>query len=158
MANRVDIQYVRFYTDGSAAKKIAPVAPVKKVQPAPHARKAKRKVIRIDPVAIFSIAVCAALLICISIGLTSLKTAQQENARMAQYVQQLTQENETLAQQYAAGYDLNEIEKTALALGMVPIGQANHQSVQLQAQEAAAQPHAPSLWESILGFFANLFA
>ena len=154
MASRVDVQYIRFYTDGNAAKKIAPVLPEKKPQRMPRVYKVKRKVVRIDPVAVLSIGVCIALFISLAVGVGKFRAAKAENARMAQYVQQLTQENEALSQTYAAGYDLQEIEKTAQALGMVSASQANYQSATVMT--AAADQQAPAtFWESFLAFFAN---
>lgn len=157
MASRVDVQYIRFYTDGNAAKKIAPVLPEKKPQRMPRAHKVKRKIVRIDPVAVLSIGVCIALFISLGVGVGKFRSAKAENARMAQYVQQLTQENEALSQTYAAGYDLQEIEKTAQVLGMVPASQAKQQSATVAAAtEDNRTP--PTFWESFLAFFANIFA
>ena len=69
MASRVDIQYIQFYTEGSAAKKIATPLPKKRVAEKPAAKRAKRKVIRIDPIAILSLTVCLALAITLGLGI-----------------------------------------------------------------------------------------
>ena len=158
MASRVDIQYVQFYTEGSAAKKIATPLPKKRVAQKPVARRAKRKVIRIDPVAILSLAVCLALAITLGLGIGKVQQAKQDNARMAAYVESLTQKSETLAQEYAAGYDLHEIEKTALALGMVHNDQASHRGVSIQVEtETSVQPQM-NFWQNLVTFFTNIFA
>ena len=69
MANSVEIQYVQFYTEGSAAKKIATPLPKKRVAEKPVAKRAKRKVIRIDPIAVLSLTVCLALAITLGLGI-----------------------------------------------------------------------------------------
>ncbi len=155
MANRVDVQYVRFYTDGSAAKKIAPAFPESKPVKMPRAKSKKRRLIAIDPVAILSLAVCLALVITLGIGVGKLQKAKQDNLQMARYVEQLSSENETLAQTYAAGYDLHEIEKTALALGMVHSEDASHRGIGMQLDAQSAQLY---FLQSIAAVFENLFA
>ena len=158
MANRVDIQYIQFYTDGSAAKKLATPLPKKQVAEKPAAKRAKRKIIRIDPVAVLSLAVCLALAITLGLGIGKVQQAKQENARMAQYVEQLNQKSEGLAQEYAAGYDLHEIEKTALALGMVHSDQASHRGVTVQLEaEVPAEPQM-NFWQNLVTFFHSIFA
>ena len=85
MAAKVDVQYIRFYTDGSAAKQVAPLFPEEKKARRARARKAARRMtIYVDPVAIFSIVVAAALLICMVVGLASLQQARQQNIVMRQ--------------------------------------------------------------------------
>ena len=156
MAAKVDVQYIRFYTDGSAAKQVTPLFPEEKKAQRARARKsARRKVIFIDPVAIFSIAVAAALFVCMAVGLASLQQARQQNEQMRTYVQQLEQQNETLKQTYAGGYDLQEIEKTALALGMVPAEDVRNDIISVQAP---AEEQMPTGWERFVAFLTGLFA
>lgn len=158
MASRVDVQYIQFYTEGTAAKKIATPAPKKRVQEKPAAKRARRKVVRIDPVAVLSLAVCLALTITLGLGIGKVQQAKQDNARMAAYVENLTQKSEVLAQEYAAGYDLHEIEKTAMALGMVHSDQASHRGVTIQmADQTPAQPQM-NFWQNLVAFFTNIFA
>ena len=63
MARKHDILYVNFYTDGSAARKIAPAFPEMQPQRKPRAKKKKKTVIYFDPVAICSLMVAAVMLI-----------------------------------------------------------------------------------------------
>ncbi len=158
MASRVDIQYIQFYTEGSAAKKIATPLPKKRVAEKPAQKRAKRKVIRIDPVAILSLAVCLALVITLGVGIGKVQQARQDNLRMQNYVESLSQKSEALAQEYAAGYDLHEIEKTAMALGMVHSDRASHRGVTIQIEtETPVQPQM-NFWQNLVAFFANIFA
>ena len=159
MASRVDVRYINFYTDGSAAKKIAAPLPQKRVQQKPvTAKKTKRKAIHIDPVAVLSLAVCTALVITLGFGIAKVQRASEDNLRMQQYVEQLTQENESLAKEYAEGFDLEQIEKTALALGMVHSDQASHRGVSIQMGTATPAQPQMSFWQNFVAFFANIFA
>ena len=51
MAQRLDVQYVQFHTEGSAARKVAPLAPLKTLK-LPKIRLKKRITLHIDPLAI----------------------------------------------------------------------------------------------------------
>ena len=156
MAAKVDVQYIRFYTDGSAAKQVAPLFPEeKKARKARAKKSARRKVIFVDPVAIFSIFVACALVVSMAVGLGALQQARERNVQMRQYVEQLNTENERLKQTYAQGYDLQEIEKTALALGMVPAENVSNNSIQL---EVPVQEQEATGWDQIIAFLTGLFA
>lgn len=128
MANKSEVQYVRYYTVGSAARELAPELP-QRPKPAPKPKKAKRVVLYVDPVAILGVITAVFLLVCMLVGLVQLNQVRARQENMSRYVQQLIQENETLRTQYEAGYDLEQIEKTALALGMVPAEQVTHIAV-----------------------------
>ena len=156
MAAKVDVQYIRFYTDGSAAKQVAPMFPEEKKARRARARKSsRRKVLYVDPVAIFSIVVACALLVSMVVGFNALQDARQKNAQMRDYVEELSQENETLKQTYAQGYDLQEIEKTAIALGMVPAENVSNNPIQVQMPQ---EEQAPTGWEKLVAFLTSLFA
>ena len=155
MANRPAIQYVQFYTDGSAARKLAPERSAPKTT-LPKPRRQKRKVLFVDPVAILGIVVAFCMLITMAVGVAEFVSIREEAAQMEQYLEQLQQENAELSARYAEGYDLKNVEKTALALGMVPAEQAAH--VQLPATVPESEPQALTLWERIGTFLAGLFA
>lgn len=134
MAQKYDIMYVNFYTDGSAARKVAPAFPV--AQPKQRTqvkRKVKRITIFLDPVAVCSLMVAAVLLIMMVVGLSQLQTAKEQAQSMEYYVNSLTEQNQTLKDQYYGDLDLAQIEQTALALGMVPKDQVSAATVQLDA-------------------------
>jgi len=155
MANRPDIQYIQFYTDGSAARKLAPERSATKTT-LPRPRRKKRKVVYVDPVAILGIVVAVCMLIAMAVGVVEFRNTQQEAARMERYLEQLKQENEQLSLQYSQGYDLETVERTALALGMVPAEQVAHIQLPATVQEPEAPPL--SVWERIGTFLAGLFA
>ena len=155
MARKHDILYVNFYTDGSAARKIAPAFPEMQPRRKPRAKKKKKTVVYFDPVAICSLRVAAVMLIMMAVGLSQFQNARLEAQRMEQYLQELTAENEQLQTRFDAEVNLEEVEKTALALGMVPKDQV--QSVHIQLSQDAGQT-APNFWQQIVAFLTNLFA
>lgn len=154
MAQRTDIRYIQFYTDGSAARKIAPVAPLKTIK-LPKIKKQKRITVHIDPVAVLSIGMAMVMTVLILVGIVQLNNARAEMQTMSAYVDTLRQENVQLQESFADGYDLEQIEQTALALGLVPVEQVQHVSVTLPQIEQTVEP---TTWERFATFLAGLFA
>lgn len=154
MARHTDIQYIRFYTEGSAARKVATVAPLKTLK-LPKIKKLKRTTLYIDPVAVAGIAMAAMMAVLMVVGVVRLSIARQEMATMSSYVQTLREENISLSQELYAGYDIEEIEKTATALGMIPKEQAQHVTLRLPEFQ---QPQEPTAWERFTTFLTGLFA
>ena len=133
MAQKLDIMYVNFYTDGSTARKVAPAFPVTQPKPKTQVKhKTKRITIFIDPVAVCSLVVAAVLLIMMVVGLNQLQTANDQAQRMENYVNSLTQKNQELKDAYYSDMDLEQIRQTALALGMVPKDQATAPDILLE--------------------------
>ena len=121
MARHPNVQYVHFYTDGSAARKLEPVTPFKKnTLRLPAQKKHKRKAIYVDPIAILGICAAVCMLVMMAVGVAQYVKVTADNEAMAAYVHYLEQENEALTQEYAQSYNLNDVKKTALALGMIP--------------------------------------
>lgn len=157
MTNRHEIQYVQFYVDGSAARKLDTVAPVKeKQQRTPTARRPKRKNVYIDPVAILGIVVSVALFVSMLVGFHQLKTAQAEQAAMDLYVGQLKLSNHALQEQFHDTVNLSDIEQKALALGMVPATEVRTTTIQISEPEQTEEP--AGVWEQVGTFLASLFA
>lgn len=156
MARKSDIQYVRFYTDGSAARQLEP-APIKKRKPprAPRKKPQEKMVIRLDPVPVLGLMIAAVMFVMIVAGAVQLMGAQAELKAMSGYVAQLQQENIDLNDEYKAGYDLDAVQEMALALGMIPIEQADQETITVQVPEPVEEP---TFWERIADFFQGLFA
>ena len=154
MARKPDVQYIRFYTDGSAARKVATVAPLKTIK-LPKVKKQKKLLVYIDPVAIAGIAMAVIMLTLMAVGVMQLKTARQEMQTMAAYVSTLQEENASLQATFSEGYDLDQIEKTALALGLVPKEQVRHVTVSVPELIVEEEPDA---WERFYIFLTGLFA
>ena len=117
----------------------------------------KRKVHRIyvDPVATLGILVAVSMLIMMAVGVSQLRSEQTETAAMVEYVQQLQGENVALQAQYDEECDLEMVEKTALALGMIPRQDAPHVSIEIPMPQ---QQETVSLWQRIGTFLTGLFA
>lgn len=154
MAPKVDVRYVSFYTGGSAAKKIVPVVALKTIK-LPRIKKMKRITLRIDPVATGGIIMAAVLMVLLCVGVTQLQTVRHETAQLAAYVDTLQVENATLQAEFDAGYDLDSVEKTAHALGMVPMEEVQRVSIQVQNLDTSVKTGA---WERFFTFLTGLFA
>ena len=148
------VQYVRFATVGSAARKPVSMTAVKKTV-LPKPRKKLRTVVHVDPVAVLGILVAAFMMVTMIVGLVDFAAARQEAVVMEQYVEQLSEQNRQLQQTYESGYDLEVVENTALALGMVPKDQV--ETVTIYVSESQ-QTETITLWTRIGTFLAGLFA
>lgn len=148
------VQYVRFNTFGNTARKIVPAPAVPKAV-LPKPRKQKRKVVYVDPVAFLSIVVAFCMVLTMTVGIFQFLSARREAAQMEAYVAQLSSRNEELSREYESGYDIEQIEKSARALGMVPKDQVRSVSIQVTVPQ---QEGSVSLWERIGTFLTSLFA
>ncbi|MBO5048965.1 MAG: hypothetical protein J6C41_00840 [Oscillospiraceae bacterium] len=155
MARKIDVLYVNGYTEGSAARKIAPAFPEAKPQRKPRARN-KRRVIAIDPVAIGSIIVAVFLLVMMVFGMTTYQNAVEDAQMMENYLHSLQNENEALSAQLWEDVDLAEVERTALALGMVPKDSIPVHRIQLQ--EPVPQESESDWLDQLVAILTNLFA
>ena len=153
MARQFDVQYISAYTVGSTARKIEMTKP-RNTARKNAAKRSKKIVLHIDPVAIMGIMVAGIMLIALTAGVLKLVDARQELVAMDAYVQTLRQENAALQETYDAGCDLESVRQTAQALGMVPIEQVKQVSIQVQTPEPAQH----SGWEQIRLFLVGLFA
>ena len=154
MARQPDIQYIRYYTDGSVAHKIAPLAPLKTIK-LPKIKLKKRIVWHIDPLAIAGIAMAITMTVLMIVGIVKLNAVTQQLSVMESYVQTLTEENAQLKKTFHEGYDLAEIEATALALGLVPKEQVQHITIRIPSEQIVEEPTS---WERFCTFLAGLFA
>lgn len=156
MARKVDVRYIQFYTDGSAARKIEPQLPPKK-NPAqrPVRRPQERQVIHIDLLAMTGIAVAAVMLVLMVVGMVQMRAMRQEAQVMADYVSQLQEEKELLTAEFISGYDPAEVERQALAMGMVPADQAQVIPIAVDVPQSAQEP---TVWETVGAFFEGIFA
>lgn len=152
MARKTEIQYIRYYTDGSAAKKLEPKLPEKRSKPIVPRVPRIQYVLHVDLLAIGGIAVAAVLLIMMAVGVVQLRGAQEQTRQYAQYVQQLDQANQQLQSQYEEGYDLEDIRHQAELLGLVPIESAEQIDIQIPAPQTAPKL---TLWERICEFFRS---
>lgn len=155
MARKTEIQYIRYYTDGSAARQLEISQPRKKKPALPKARKQKKRVIYLDPLAVGGIFVSAVMLVLMAVGSVRLYAAQQQAMQMERYVAALTAQNQVLSDTYESGYDLETVEEVALALGMIPADQA--ETITIRIPEPAVEQET-SAWENFWAFLAGIFA
>lgn len=155
MARRIDIQYIRLYTDGTAARKLESAVRVPAAT-LPKKPKSLRKIrIFVDPVAILGLVVAGVMLVTLLCGVCRHYQLRNELNVLQSYVQELQNENEVLHHTYENGYDLEQIEKTALALGMVPQDQV---TVVQMALAAPVVEETPTAWQEFYAFLIGLFA
>ncbi len=155
MAKQPEIRYINAYVSGSAAYQLDEPVRKKKQVKLPKMRREKKAVIALDPVAVCGIAAAAVMLVLLLVGFVRLQNARAEVASLENYVSILEQENARLSDTYKAGYDLEEIEKIALAMGLVPSSQVTHISVPVTIPYEAPEP---TVWETICAFLTGLFA
>lgn len=157
MERQPQIQYINAYVSGNIAYQMETMPKRRQVSlPKQKKHTRKRIVLRIDPVAMGGIAIAMVLLVLLSVGFVRLQTARAEAAALESYVLSLQEKNDRLYAQYSAGYDLEEIEKIALAMGMVPSSQVSHISVGVSVPQQ--QEAEPTAWENFCAFLTGLFA
>lgn len=156
MARINEIQYVNFYTAGSAAFKYEPTPlPKKKQASLPKMRRKKRILVHVDPITVLGMCLTVVMLVMMVSGMVRLNALHHQQEQMAAYVSALEQENAQLQTRYEAGYDWDEIRQLAAAMGMVPAEQA--QRVQIQVADEVIETE-PSAWENFCAFLSGLFA
>ena len=156
MAQRIDIQYVQFYTSGSAAKQVAPVTTVR-ADVLPRVTKRRVRRVYVDPVAILGSAVAVCMLVMMLVGLSNLRAEEAKTAEMVAYVAQLQEENAALHARFEAECDLAKVEETALALGMVPRESVEHTAISVELP-LVEEEEPVSLWQQLGTFLTGLFA
>ena len=128
MAQRTDVQYVQFFAQSNTAQRAMP-STRSYTHPLPRTKTRKAVRVYVDPVAILGTLVAICMLVMMLVGLGQLRTAQAKTATMTSYVEQLEVQNQQLKSEYVASCDLEAIEKTALALGMIPQEDAKHTQI-----------------------------
>ena len=158
MALRTDIQYISVpYVDGSVARQAEPRRTKKATAaPAPKSRRAKRKAIYVDPLAIGGVAIVMVMLFMMLVGFVQFNICQEQSRQMQDYLTSLQLENVQLQQDYDSNIDLDYVQDVAEAIGMVPAQDA--QQVQISVQPPQEETTEMTLWESIATFLAGLFA
>ena len=158
MARKADIQYVHhYYTAGSAAKKVAVKVENKKkplplFEPLMMAEPDQKVVVKIDPLSVAATLVAVVLVVMMVVSLFQYSAAHQRNVELQKYVYTLSDENIRLEQKYQSGFDLEEIEVQALALGMIPTAEA--QTIQVAAS-VPARAAEPTRWERLQLFMSD---
>jgi hypothetical protein len=74
---------------------------------------------------------------------------------MENYVYALREDNVLMQHQYNAGYDLEQIESTAKALGMIPVSEAQTISIHVELPPVQEEP---GIFDNVVWFLSGLFA
>ncbi len=157
MAYKPEIQYVgQFYVHGTEAPKLDPLRmPKRDKKTRPQHKQDQRPVITLDPVALCGMVVAFAMLVTLAIGALQIRTAWQEYEHVNRYLVELKQTNSELEHQYRTGFDLKEIETSALGMGMIPATEVTVLPVTVTLpQPEAGEPW----WEEPIWFLKGLFA
>lgn len=157
MARKPDIQYIRFYTDGSAAKQVktTPRQKMKYALPKAPRREKTVRTVHVDPLAFGGIIISAVMLVLMIVGSVELFSVRQQADRMETYVSSLYAQNIELRSNYESGYDLEQIVGAANALGLVPV---EEKTVTVSLPVQNVQLSEVTVWERLSLFFQDLFA
>lgn len=154
MARYPEVQYINAYVSGSMAYQCAPAT--KKKVTMPKQKKMNKIVIPVDPAALVGIVLAFVCMIMLVGGFMRLQDAKMETAQLESYVSGLQSENKQLQDTYNAGYDLEEVEKIAIAIGMVPKNEVT--TVTIDTPVTLDEPEEPTGWEAFWNFLTGLFA
>lgn len=149
-------RYIQFYTPGTAAVKVN-IQDEQHWAPLPEPKLEERIAIGVDPVAIIGFAVAVCMLVLMMLGINQLNSTRREVAALEHYVAQLTAENQTLTQNYEAGFNADEIRQKALDMGMVPVEQVPVKHIYVTMPNVP-QTEETGLWDRVTTFVASVFA
>ena len=155
MARKPDIQYVgQFYIHGSEAKELARQEQAKHAKTMlPLARLQQVQKVYVDPVAIMGLVVAAVMLVVMIIGAVSIRNAWTEHQAISTYLEKLRVENAQLEEDYHNGFDPEDISTKALAMGMVPMEQANVIDIRVTVPAAEQEP---TWWDDLVWLLEGL--
>ena len=157
MVQKPDIQYItQFYSYGSEAKVLElKLAKKKQKTQLPKAQPQQKIRILVDPVAWAGIAMAIVLVVLMAVSVQSYLDTCAEYEVMTNRVIALQNTNVARQQEYASMYDPADIYDKAIALGMIPVEEA--QVITISPVIPEAEPEAP-WWEDISWFMKGLFA
>lgn len=162
MARKADIQYIHTsYTDGTAARKLVfqnhtpEMPPLPLFEPEKNAQSEQKVTVAVDPLSVTAIVVAAVLVVLMVVSLLQMGALHREQVALQEYVYAMRNENLELEKTYREGFDLEEIENQALALGMVPAEQLQVMNISGRVPVREAEP---TFWEGVQQVFAELFA
>lgn len=157
MAQKREDRYIRFYTEGTAAYKMEAEQPKRKTS-LPKPKKRTVYVFPIDLTAIGAVVLSVVMLVLMLNAVGQLNAERARRQEMTDYLYELESNNTVLAAEYESRLNLQEVERRALALGMVPVEEVQHIAIQVQKPVAEEEEPEPTLWEQICTYFEGLFA
>lgn len=157
MVQKPDIQYItQFYSYGSEAKvlELKPT-PKKKKFTLPKAVPEQKIRIMVDPVALAGILIAVVMVVLMAVSVQSYLDVCAEYEVMTNHVIELQNFNVEKQLEYKKMYDLEDVRDKALALGMIPLEEAE---VIMIAPVIPEPEPEETWWENISWFMEGLFA
>ena len=155
MAMQTEVLYINTYVSGTCAPQPEKKSQNRTSAQLPQVKKQQKWLISIDMAALGGIVAALVLSVLLIVGLVQMNQAQQEARMYEEYVMSLQQENTQLQDTYTSGYDLEEVQSIAQAMGMVPAEQVTHIQMQVNEPEVVQELTA---WESFWAFLVGMFA
>ena len=156
MERKPEIQYVgQFYVYGSEARQLEEKKRRQAKTSLPMAQLEKLEKLYVDPVALLGIAVAIFMVVAMVIGLQQIRKDWAVYNGMSEYVSQLNRENAELSARYRESFDLEDIQRKAVGIGMIPKEEAQTMTIRVRVPEPEAKP---TMWEDIVWFWNGLFA
>jgi len=154
-----DIEYIQKYYSYGTEAKIIEFKPVQKPVKTkiPKQKKFQKTTIYIDPVALCGLVVAVVMLVVMIAGVTQFMAVCDQHSQMREYLTDLKDENVRLHHDYHTHekYNLEEIETTARALGMIPVEEAATISIDVVVPQRVPEMTA---WDEFIWFLSGLFA
>ena len=153
------IQYIgQFYIHGSIAKKVD----IRKQFRLPKTtlplfRPNNTPVRHVEPMAIISLVLVAALVLTMGLGLLQIQQDWEDYGQMKNHLSNLRADNAELTRQYRDAYDLTVVESKALGLGLVPVDTVKHITVTITPAPHIEEQELTWIQELTL-FWTNLWA
>lgn len=154
MARKFNDRYVRFYTYGSAAPKLAETE--QKARLPKYLPKPKRIPVPVDPFALAGTVVAVLLAVLMVVGMFQVGAATAQVRQLETELQALQQQEQMLREEYYGRIDLDEIRAAAESMGMIPMEDAVRVQVRLPA--APVEIQQVSWWESLMVSLRQFFA
>ena len=154
MARKYNDRYVRFYTYGSAAVK---VADPRRAASLPKEQKAqKRKPIPFDPIAFAGNVVAIFMAILMIVGFCQVAATNAKVQELETQLMVLEQQEQMLLEKYYGSFDLDEVRVAAESMGMIPAEEAVHVQVRVNAPHVEVQQL--SWWDNLVANLRQFFA
>lgn len=154
MADRNNIQYVRYYAPGSEAIKLDP-KPERRAKPLPKPVPEEERIpIRFNPVEVFGCTVAVIMVVCVIVGFCQLYGLNTQLAQARTDLSTQKNINYELEKNYHNGYDLEEIRAAAEAMGLVPMERVQHITISIpEPEEVEELPWWQEWWLEFQAMF-----
>lgn len=158
MTEKAKIQYVgQFYIHGSAAKELDIKKQFRLARTTlPLFRPNRAPVRYFEPVAVISIVLALALVCTMAFGMLQIRQDWAQYQEMSDHLVQLQAKNAELHRKYREAYDLEAVRSKAVGLGLVPVEEVRHMTIQLTPVSHEEPPEMTWIQKAVL-FWTNLW-